>query len=317
MARPLRLEHPNGLWLVSNRRDERHAIFRDDEDRESFIRTVGRVAIASRWHVLAYGLADRHYVLLIRTPETNLSTGMRQINGIYTQYFNRRYRRKGSLMEGRFRGVIVEQDANFAELLRYAVTMPVTEGAARSAASWKWSSYRATAGQVTPPEWLDVDEALTAFGRSRKKAQESYRQFIAAGKRSDYDPWSQVKGQVFLGSEEFRRKMMKELPRVAGSSETRERRVLKGRPNLSAIFGQTAKEFRMDEKDLRRGRGGTPRTMAAFLARREGSISLGPIARALGIAESAVSRLARLGEEQYEGDADFRRSADRITKRII
>ena len=84
MARPLRLDHAGAVLHVTSRGSERQEIFRDDEDRERFLTTVGRVVQTFRW-VHAYVLMGNHYHLLVETPEPTLSRGMRHLNGVYTQ----------------------------------------------------------------------------------------------------------------------------------------------------------------------------------------------------------------------------------------
>ena len=98
MARPLRLDHAGGVWHVTSRGNERREIFREDEDRERFLRTLAEVVRRFRWRVHAYVLMGNHYHLLLETPEPTLSRGMRHLNGIYTQRFNRRHGRVGHLL---------------------------------------------------------------------------------------------------------------------------------------------------------------------------------------------------------------------------
>ena len=45
---------------------------------------------------------DNHYHLLIETPEANLVSGMRRLNGVYTQAFNRKHKRVGHVFQGRY-----------------------------------------------------------------------------------------------------------------------------------------------------------------------------------------------------------------------
>ncbi len=68
---------------------------------------------------------DNHYHLLIDTPDGNLSIGMRQFNGIYTQRFNKRHGRVGHLFQGRFKAVVVQKDSHLLEACRYVVLNPV------------------------------------------------------------------------------------------------------------------------------------------------------------------------------------------------
>ena len=93
MARPLRLEFPGAIYHVTSRGSAQGAIFLGDADRELFLDCLAAVVTRFGWLCHAYCLMDNHYHLLIETPDGNLSLGMRQLNGVYTQRFNRRHRR--------------------------------------------------------------------------------------------------------------------------------------------------------------------------------------------------------------------------------
>jgi REP element-mobilizing transposase RayT len=67
-----------------------------------------------------------HYHLLIETPQANLSKGMRHLNGVYTQRFNRNHARVGHVFQGRFKAILVEKDSYLLELARYVVLNPRT-----------------------------------------------------------------------------------------------------------------------------------------------------------------------------------------------
>ncbi len=109
MSRALRIEFPGAVYHVTSRGNERREVFRDDEDRRLFLSTLGRTVARWRWVVHAYCLMGGHYHLVIETPEPNLSCGMRQLNGEYTQAFNRRHSRAGHLFQGRFKALLVEK----------------------------------------------------------------------------------------------------------------------------------------------------------------------------------------------------------------
>ena len=90
MARPLRIEYPGAVYHVTSRGNERKVIFKDAADREAFLSILAQVNKRYHWLCHAYCLMNNHYHLLIETPDGNLSLGMRQLNGVYTQLFNRR-----------------------------------------------------------------------------------------------------------------------------------------------------------------------------------------------------------------------------------
>ena len=89
MARPLRLEFPHARYHVTSRGDRREDIFQNDNDRRAWLTVLAQVCKRFNWTVHAYCLMDNHYHLLVETPNANLSAGMRQLNGFYTQLTNR------------------------------------------------------------------------------------------------------------------------------------------------------------------------------------------------------------------------------------
>ncbi|MGN8160073.1 REP-associated tyrosine transposase [Salinisphaera sp. SWV1] len=202
MARPLRLEFAGALYHVTSRGDRREAIYEDDEDRVAFLNVLASVARRFNWLVHAYCLMSNHYHLLIETPDGNLAQGMRQLNGVYTQYSNRRHRRVGHLFQGRYKAILVQKEPYLLEVARYIVLNPVRAGMVRSAGDWPWSSYRATAGREAIPEWLTTEWVLSAFRTQVREAQLAYRRFVSEG-RGLPPPWDSLANQVFLGDDSF------------------------------------------------------------------------------------------------------------------
>ncbi len=159
---------------------------------------------------------------------------MRQLNGMYTQSFNRCHKRVGHLFQGRYKAILVEKEPYLLELCRYIVLNPVRVKSGTKLAAWKWSSYRATAGLVSAPKFLSTDWLLGQFGKHRRVAQKRYRKFVRDGIANR--PWDDLKGQVYLGSEEFierhsaEDKNLKEIPRAQ----------LKAiKPSLDRIFARS------------------------------------------------------------------------------
>ncbi len=208
MSRPIRIEFPNALYHVTSRGDRREDIFEDDEDRRAFLHTLGQVVDQFNWLCFAWCLMDNHYHLLIQTPDGNLSKGMRQLNGVYTQLSNRRHHRVGHLFQGRFKAILVDSDAYLLELARYVVLNPVRADMVKRPENWAWSSYRASLGLAPADGFLAVDALLGQFAQRRATAQARYAKFVAEGMGVP-SPWLQLKGQVFLGDEQFVDRMQK------------------------------------------------------------------------------------------------------------
>jgi len=164
MARALRIEFPGAIYHITSRGNEKKAIFRDSNDRKTFLEILTLVTERFEWECHAYVLMGNHY-LLIETLKSNLSRGMKQLNSIYTQKFNRRHKRVGHLFQGRYKAFLVEKEYYLLELSRYIVLNSVRAGLVEHPGEWKWSSYRATIGKGPKAKFLTIDWLLNQFGR--------------------------------------------------------------------------------------------------------------------------------------------------------
>ncbi len=235
MARPLRIEYPGAVYHITTRGNAYQKIFLDDNDREKFLEILGETVVRFNWLCHGYCLMMNHYHLLIETVDPTLSRGMRQLNGVYTQVFNRRHKQVGHLFQGRYKAILVEKEAYLLELSRYIVRNPVRAKMVAAPEEWKWSSYRATVGLVDPPLFLTTDWILSQFHNEREKARRLYREFVADG--IDRSPWSELKGQIYLGTENFIKSIPK--PGVKLNEVPREQRLL-SRLTLEEIFSTAA-----------------------------------------------------------------------------
>ena len=173
MARPLRIEYPGAVYHITGRGNERKAIFKDDHDRKAFLSTLQHANNRYNWTCHSYCLMNNHYHLLIETPDGNLSIGMRQLNGIYTQLYNKRHKRNGHLFQGRYKAILIQKDTHLLEVYRYIVLNPVRAGTVGQPDAWKWSSYRATAGREQPHPCLTTAWILGQFSRKRGDAEKN------------------------------------------------------------------------------------------------------------------------------------------------
>jgi hypothetical protein len=143
-----------------------------------------------------------HYHLLVETIEGNLSQGMRQLNGHYTQHFNRRHQLVGHLFQGRYKSILVQRESYLLELTRYVVLNPLRAGMVRTLDDWPWSSHRFMVSEHIPPAWLDVDSLLRQFGTTREEAVQRYVGFVMSGLGRS-SPLEDVSHQILLGDKAF------------------------------------------------------------------------------------------------------------------
>jgi REP element-mobilizing transposase RayT len=280
MARPLRLDFPGAVHHVTARGNAQAAIFVDDADRQTLLRTLQEVIDQRHWLCHGYCLMDNHYHLLIETPDADLSLGMRQLNGMYTQRFNRRYRRVGHLFQGRFKAILVERDSHLLELCRYVALNPVRARITENAARYPWSSYPATMGFVAKPGWLSIDWILSQFGSDRTKARRQYADFVAAGVQAP-SPWPSLRGRVVLGSAAFVESLRTVQSDNFESREIPRAQRMTQRPALDELLPDSMRTDKVS------------RDGAIKRAYREFGYSLADIARAVGIHYSTVSRVVK------------------------
>lgn len=206
MARPLRIEFPGALYHVTSRGDRREPIFDDDEDRLAFLRVLAEVVERFNWICHAFCLMTNHYHLVVETPDGNLSKGMRQLNGVYTQASNRRHHKSGHLFQGRFKAILVDKNRYLLELARYVVLNPVRAGIVAHPNDYPWSSYRAMMGKAPAPAWLATQGLLALFADSTPLARRRYARFVAEGMDKE-SLWAELRQQIYLGDEAFVQRM--------------------------------------------------------------------------------------------------------------
>ena len=85
-------------------------IYLDDGDRVAWLEALANVCERFNWVVHAYCEMSNHYHLLVETVDGNLSRGMRQLNGHYTQRFNRKHRMAGHLFQGRYKAFLIQKE---------------------------------------------------------------------------------------------------------------------------------------------------------------------------------------------------------------
>ncbi|MBW6475921.1 MAG: transposase [Chromatiales bacterium] len=280
MARPLRIEFPGALYHVTSRGNARAPVFLGDDDRTGFLKRLHETVERYHWLCHAYCLMDNHYHLLIETPEPNLSLGMRQLNGVYTQSFNRQHGRVGHLFQGRYKAILVDKDSYFLELARYIVLNPVRAGMVDDASEYPWSSYLATAGKQFAPAWLSYQAIHAQLAGSTSLAQQRYRDFVYQGQGA-VSPWTMLKGQALLGSDQFVRRMQPLLDEAARQHEVPRYQRLAHRPELATLF-PADNPLNKIERDER-----------IRLAGDNYGYTMAEIARAVGLHYSTISKVLK------------------------
>jgi putative transposase len=246
MARKVRVQFAGAVYHVLDRGDRREAIFEDDGDRATFLRTLGEVCRRTGWQVHAYVLMSNHYHLLIETPEANLVAGMKWFQSTYTMRFNRSHGLGGHLFQGRYKAVVVDPDERnyLVTLSDYIHLNPVRAGMVGKEGklfSYAWSSYPAYVESLgaARPCWLRRETVLAELGLSdcaadRRRYAERMKRRAAesAGEALRERGWC-------LGGDAFRKRM---LALIDGASDK-----LRARKETDGGLRQSHDEQRAEE----------------------------------------------------------------------
>ena len=223
-------------------------LYADDQDRGLFLSKLSEVCERYNFIVHAYCLMGNHFHLVAETPDGNLSAVIRQIKGVYGQYFNRKRRRVGPVFQGRFRAQVVEKERYLLEVCRYVVLNPVRARLVERPGDWVWSSYAATAGLRKGPAFLKTDGLLGMLGRKgRKKAQEAYRAFIRRGMENRGAEGFDHK-KAIVGGREFLDGLLGALKDKEQLEEIRKTDRYAARPELQEIFREGESRKGRNEK---------------------------------------------------------------------
>ena len=176
MARRRRVFVPGASVHVIQRGNNRGAVFGRRSDYERFIALLREAAARYEVAVHAFALMTTHVHLLV-TPRSRfaLPKTMKSCAGRYVQYFNREYSRTGTLWNGRYKPILVDDERHWLTCLRYIERNPVEAGMVRDPGEYPWSSYR-THAFGEPSTWLTphplylVSRVRTSWPRCRSAA---------------------------------------------------------------------------------------------------------------------------------------------------
>lgn len=184
MARGPRQDAPGAVHHVMGRAPSGRRLFVDDREQELFLALLGWEVQARRWSLWTYCLMGNHLHLLVRTPEGDLSDGMKVVNESYAGHVNRQRDEHGHLFGDRFKNKIVADDAYLQALFRYIARNPVADRPDAPAAPYRWSAHRFLLGETPAPAFLDVTGALAFFGDRDDVARSRYARLVNLSDRS-------------------------------------------------------------------------------------------------------------------------------------
>ena len=195
---------------IIQRGNNRQACFFDDADYLFYLDCLQSAADNAGCDVHAYVLMTNH-VHILATPRRGhaVSRMMQSVGRRYVRHINTRYRRTGTLWEGRYRASLVEAERYLLTCYRYIERNPVrARNLAQAPADYRWSSYHANA-LGRGDAWLTPHPTYSALGRTPAERRACYRAlFDQALPAAALDEVRQSTNQgVVLGGETFRQRI--------------------------------------------------------------------------------------------------------------
>ena len=315
MSRSWRIEYAGALYHLLSRGNEGGDIFKEQKDRNLFLGTIGEFSERFDIDVFAYVLMDNHYHLLVRTRNANLKKAMHWFGTTYTQRFNRRHFRSGHLFQGRYKSMIVQNNAYMLQLSCYIHRNPLRAGIVKRLADYPWSSYLAYAYDRKVPPWLSTDLILSQFEKQHRHKQ--YRQKVQKYAKEEKRLWEDLRHGIFLGSKRFVEKIRKDyLPSETEPGIPQQTQMAKNLDPLR-VLRSAQRVLKCDiQRFVQAGRvSGTDkdnRDILIYLLWKTGSLSNNEIGQLFGVSYSAVSHVVRSLKSRMQEDQKLEAKLNRL-----
>jgi putative transposase len=312
MARPIRIEYPGAVYHVICRGNNRHAIYRDDQDRRRYLEKLSYYCQDKRVDLLAYCLLPNHVHLLLETPEGNLSKMMQAFQTSYTVYFNKRHGRTGHVFEQRYKAMLVDKDNYLLQVSRYIHLNAVTAKLAERPQDYHWCSY----GSYLNGKGilgLKTETVLGQLNGSKDRRLRQYRDYVEGGREERLsNPPPEVRQQIYVGDEEFVEALQKRGKASLRAEHCHSlQRIVK---SVSAVTGVGEAEMRQRQRGEAVKRS---REMLCYVARRHGRASMSELAKLLEVKEASTpSHAVRRAEERLKAEPNFRRLLSEVMQRL-
>jgi REP element-mobilizing transposase RayT len=328
MARPLRIEYPGAYYHVMNRGNNKQNIFFTDKDRKSFLQGLAESSDTYGVKVFAFVMMNNHFHLIVQTGEPNLSEFMRHFLVTYTVRFNKRRNRTGHLFQGRYKSILVEQDAYLLPLTRYIHLNPIRKkefefrdhsACEKYLLEYQWSSLPGYVTKKNRQKYVEYDWLLkTYFKGDTSKGRKRYWKYICEGIRGEIEnPFEKVMYQSILGSDFFVHSIKEEITFESEREVPSLRKIRRSLP-LEFILKEISKRYGMQASVLLTQRTAMKhiRDIAMELSYRYCQVTLVELGEIFGIDYSTVSLNRSRLKELLKSDHKMRREFEALEKRL-
>ena len=304
MPPKLRIEYTGAIYHLMSRGDRREAIYKNDVDRQDFVKTLAEACQKTGWQVHAYCLMSNHFHLVVETPLANLVAGMRWLLSTYTNRLNHRHKVIGHVFSGRYKAIVVDGDGEgyLRTVCDYVHLNPVRARLLKKEErllAYPWSSlmwYVAAPGHR--PEWMRVERLLGehGIGRDTEAGRREFEERMEGRRLEETDPEAlkSLRRGWCLGGEAFKQAMLRQAAEGLREHHSGEQRLESAVAKGERIIAEELQRLGWKPEDLAARRKSDPEKVAmAMRLRRETTLTIKHIASrlSLGTPKSASTRL--------------------------
>lgn len=301
MARPIRILFEGAYYHVINRGQGKRNIFSDEKDRKKFLSILRETCETYHVQITAYCLMSNHYHLIVHTPNANLPTFMRQVNSVYTQNFNRKYKKDGPLFKGRYKALIAQEGSYLLRLIRYVHKNPVRAKIVNKLNEYPYSSHNNYLRQKEN-SWLNFVKTLKTQWKGTQDLKKAYIDFINKddNELEDYlnDKKKKSLDAIVFGEEKYMDEIkMNYLHSARIYGDVPESKIIINDLCFKRVKQEIMKECAVNEENLFisvRGKENLPRLMMIGLLRECSAMTYKQIGSLLGI--NSYKSVAKYGE---------------------
>lgn len=182
MARPIRMQFPDACYLITLEGMEGVGLFVEKSDARHFEHLLWLSSEKYRVKLHAYALAANSAMMVVETPEANLSEFVQAPQTGYARYIRHHYVQRGPIVRGRFHAKVLEKSTALARACEWTHGYPVRDDdrnltpaqTRRLLEKHPFSSFRATIGLEEEGIANPVD-LLRAYGSPAAKRAEKHR----------------------------------------------------------------------------------------------------------------------------------------------
>src|SRR3989338_1579089 len=206
MSRAPRISLEGLVYHVINRGNNRQDVFRDEEDFDTYLKTIIRFKKKYSFKLYGYCLMKNHTHLLLEPVKPGtLSKIIQSITLSHIRLYHSKYKSSGHLWQGRFKNPIIQTDEYLLQCLKYIELNPVRANRVARPQDYRWSSYKFHAFGKDEYRLLDKDPAYLSLADTDTARQKAYQSFMGL-KQDESIVWrirKSITSDSVLGSDDF------------------------------------------------------------------------------------------------------------------